>query len=73
MSAEIKKFRDMSPPDRISTLSLNEGEAGSLTNGGLNLNIANKLIENVIGIYSLPIGIAPDFLIPVSVPVSSAI
>ena len=42
---------------------LTQTDYEALTNGGLSLCSADSLIENAIGIYSLPLGIATNFLV----------
>jgi hydroxymethylglutaryl-CoA reductase len=37
--------------------------ASGLENGGMDISLADKLVENVIGTYSLPLGIATNFII----------
>jgi hydroxymethylglutaryl-CoA reductase len=67
-SPKTKKFRDMDVAERMAHLE----ESTSLTlediaaysaKGGLQISRAAAMIENVVGIYSLPIGIAQNFLI----------
>jgi hydroxymethylglutaryl-CoA reductase len=43
--------------------ALNESDVEQLTRGGIDLATAEGMIENVIGLYSLPLGIATNFLI----------
>lgn len=42
---------------------LNKAEMDALTRGGLSVTLANRLIENVVGVYGLPLGIAAHFQI----------
>ncbi|MBU0636148.1 hydroxymethylglutaryl-CoA reductase, degradative [Candidatus Micrarchaeota archaeon] len=42
---------------------LSEEETALLSNGSLDLETANRMIENVIGLHSLPLGLATNFLI----------
>jgi len=42
---------------------LSQSELDTLTRGGLTTDLANRLIENVIGVYGLPLGIAANFQI----------
>ena len=35
----------------------------NLVNGGLKLDIANTMSENVIGVLSLPLSVIPEFVI----------
>jgi hydroxymethylglutaryl-CoA reductase len=71
-----KHFYDLSIDDRLTVLAdetgLTESELASL-NGkpGLTLEQADHMIENVVGLYNLPLGIARNFIIngrPVQVP-----
>ncbi len=48
--------------DGSGFLPLPEG-VKTLMNGALNLYDADRLVENVIGIYSLPLAVAPNFVI----------
>ena len=41
--------------------NLTESELNNLAQGGLSVEYANRLVENVVGIYSLPLGIAANF------------
>ena len=43
--------------------NLTENEIATISSGGLTLNVANRLIENVVGVHGLPLGIAVNFLI----------
>lgn len=52
--------------ERRKTLDKNMSEPLNteiLSNGGLSLNKADAMIENVIGILGLPLAIAPNFVI----------
>lgn len=64
---ENEKFRDISPSEKQKSLKkmfeLSDMDLKNLNTGGLDLEIANKLIENGIGIYGLPLGIATNFKI----------
>lgn len=42
---------------------LSQPELDTLTRGGVSTDLANRLIENVIGVYGLPLGIATNFQI----------
>ncbi len=68
------KFYDLTAPERIDEIAaaagLTAAEKDALT-AGLSLEQADHMIENVVGIYSLPLGIARNFLVngrPVLVP-----
>src|SRR5574342_233763 len=53
---------------------LSPAELGALAKGGLSLDLADRLIENVVGICGLPLGLAAhvqinarDYLVPMAV------
>ena len=60
-------FYRQSVSERQTTLrdrhNLTESEVDALTRGGLTPDLANRLIENVVGVYGLPLGIATNFQI----------
>jgi len=63
-----QKFYDKSPAERLQQMASQAGltaeESAALSGAaGLNLEQANHMIENVIGIYGLPLGVAQHFLI----------
>jgi len=65
---KAKKFRDMDVAERLahleeSTALTAEDLAAYSAEGGLSVSRAAAMIENVVGVYSLPIGIAQNFLI----------
>ena len=67
-SSKISGFYKLSPADRLKVVKEFSGiseEDASLTQsmGGLELDIADKMIENVIGAIPVPLGIAVNFLI----------
>lgn len=61
------KFHQLSPQRRLAWLkehtSLSEPSLRVLAGSGLDLARADGMIENVIGTYTLPLGIAQNFLI----------
>lgn len=68
MHTESKKFYEMSLPERWAdlqqTCQLSDSQVATLqAAGGLQLEQANRMIENVAGLYSLPLGIAQHFVI----------
>jgi hydroxymethylglutaryl-CoA reductase len=68
MGNQPKKFYDQTVSERLETLSQSTGLTGQQLaaldgENGLTIEQANAMIENGIGIYSLPIGIAQNFLI----------
>ncbi|HHM23545.1 MAG TPA: hydroxymethylglutaryl-CoA reductase, degradative, partial [Bacteroidetes bacterium] len=67
--SRISKFYQLSIPDRLQLLRergfLSLEDARTLSNGKFSLHpdAADKMIENVIGVFSLPMGLALNFLI----------
>ena len=78
-SARLDGFRNLEPGERLKTVSrvtgLSDAEQQAL--GGLDslpINVANGMIENVVGKFELPLGVATnftvnnrDYLIPMAV------
>lgn len=66
-SSRLEGFYKLTPGQRIEWLSnllgLDALQVDALLGGGLDLEQADQLVENVFGIYSLPIGIAANFTI----------
>ncbi len=63
-----KKFYQQSLPERLETLASNSALTPQdlfayQIEGGLNAETANAMVENVIGLYSLPLGIAQNFVV----------
>ncbi len=63
---ETRKFYNLSPPERLERLraetKLSAADAAALSGeSGLSLDAADHMIENVIGTFSLPLGIARYF------------
>ena len=67
--SSIPKFFEKSHEEKLDIIcnfsDLNDEELNHLKNatGGLNFEYANKMIENAIGTFSLPLGIATNFKI----------
>ena len=66
MNETIKKFYEMTIPERLDYLHRHAGVSveqlrAFSAEGGLSLERANGMIENVIGLYSLPVGVAQNF------------
>ena len=66
--SRIPDFYDLDVDERISILLKKLGfeddmDLTSSIKSGLALDNANNMIENVVGLYGLPIGIATNFLI----------
>ncbi|PUA31974.1 MAG: hydroxymethylglutaryl-CoA reductase, degradative [Candidatus Terraquivivens tikiterensis] len=67
-SSRISRFYQLSPEERLKHVAefagLTPEEVELLRkHGGLDLSVANRMIENVIGTFGLPLGIATNFLI----------
>jgi hydroxymethylglutaryl-CoA reductase len=63
-----KKFYEMTPAERLAQLaeqtSLDQSALDALSGAdGLNLAQADHMIENVVGTYALPMGVAQHFLV----------
>lgn len=68
MEQHSPKFYELSLTDRRAALKqaadLSDSQLTALDPaGGLSLDQANAMIENVVGLYSLPLGIAQNFLV----------
>src|SRR5688572_32039119 len=60
--SRIPGFYRLSVAQRRALIGL-EGEGGKALSGGLELDEADGMIENVVGTYSLPLGVALNFRI----------
>jgi hydroxymethylglutaryl-CoA reductase len=67
MTSRIPEFYKLSIAERqhavASVAGLTEDQLAHLADGGLSLGAADKFVENVIGVYGLPLGIATNFRI----------
>ncbi len=68
MTSRLPGFYKLTVTERLEKIAeickLDENEQSLiLKTGGLSLDLANRMIENVIGTFELPIGIATNFLI----------
>ena len=67
--SSIPKFFEKSHEEKLDIIcnfsDLNDDELNHLKNstGGIDFDHANKMIENAIGTFSLPLGIATNFKI----------
>src|SRR3989339_224042 len=79
-----KKLRDLSVSERLDTLKkkigLSEEELDTLRNGILGEDLADNMIENVVGAIKIPIGIAEnfkingrDYIVPMAIEESSVV
>ena len=85
INSRIEKFRDLEPADRLEKIaaatSLSPAARDALKGAGsLPTHLANGMIENVIGTFELPMGVATnftingrDYLIPMAVEEPSVI
>ena len=67
-SSELKGFYKLSPKERLKIVKefadLTDEEVELLqSTGSLSLDLANRMIENVIGVFPIPLGIGVNFLI----------
>ncbi len=67
-SSRLEGFRDLEPEDRlakvVASAGLGEAAHAALRGAGaLPLDLANGMIENVIGRFDLPLGVATNFTI----------
>ena len=67
-SSELKGFYKLSPKERLRIVkafaNLTDEEVELLqSTGSLPLDLANRMIENVVGTFPIPLGIAVNFLI----------
>jgi hydroxymethylglutaryl-CoA reductase len=58
----LKKLRDLPVEQRAGSLGLSDADVAALR-AGLSLDQADHMIENVIGTYSLPMGVAQNFVV----------
>ena len=68
MSSRLERYRDDPPAERLARLArevgLDEQEARALgTPGALGIERAEGMIENVVGTFELPLGIATNFVL----------
>jgi hydroxymethylglutaryl-CoA reductase len=66
-SSRLSGFYRQSITERQALISerydLTQAEIAALTGGGLTPDLADRLIENVVGVYGFPLGIAANFQI----------
>ncbi|MEJ8574194.1 hydroxymethylglutaryl-CoA reductase, degradative [Microbaculum marinum] len=68
LNSRIAKFRDLSPSDRLTRVGevagLGQDTVAALRGGGvLPPKVADGMIENVVGTFELPLGVATNFTI----------
>jgi hydroxymethylglutaryl-CoA reductase len=67
-SSQLSGFYKLSPKERVKLVQefadLTDEEVNVLqSTGSLDMNLANRMIENVVGAFPVPLGIAVNFLI----------
>lgn len=67
-SSDLKGFYKLSPKERLKIVKdfadLTDEEVELLqSTGSLSLDLANRMIENVVGVFPIPLGIGVNFLI----------
>ena len=83
-TSRLPEFRRLSVADRRHELAIHTGldaqELAILDSGGLTVEDANRMIENAVGVYALPLGVAlnfrvnqRDYLVPMAVEEPSVI
>ena len=68
VSSRIENLRNMDPSQRLDAVvraaGLDQGTAAALTGDNiLSVDVANGMIENVVGKFELPMGVASNFVI----------
>ncbi len=66
MSSRISGFYKLAPADRLSAVAEQAAlgpEEISQMRAGLSLDQADKMVENVVGMFQVPLGIATNFII----------
>lgn len=66
VSSRIPGFYKLPPSERLKAVAEQSGlgqEDVSQIKAGLDLNQADKMVENVIGVFQVPLGIATNFII----------
>ncbi len=65
--SRIPGFYKLSPEERLTKVKeitgMNDEEANVIFNGDVDIELLDKMVENVIGKFPLPLGIATNFLI----------
>ncbi|MCW5852334.1 MAG: hydroxymethylglutaryl-CoA reductase, degradative [Anaerolineae bacterium] len=66
-SSRLPGFYQLSVDERLQRVSeavgLSDDDEYALRQGGLSLVLADSLVENVVGLHSLPLAVAPNFTI----------
>jgi hydroxymethylglutaryl-CoA reductase len=66
-SSRLPGFYKLSIPERQQIIAekrdLSDEEIKALAEGGMTVELADRMVENLVGIYGMPMGIAANFLI----------
>jgi len=66
-SSRISGFYKLGRDERVERVkqfaSLSDDEAGGLSGGALSLDMADRMVENALGLMEMPLGVAVNFLI----------
>jgi hydroxymethylglutaryl-CoA reductase len=62
-TSRLEGFFRLNISERQRRLNLTENQVAALANGGISLELADRLIENVVGMHGLPLGVATNFQI----------
>ncbi|MDG7039151.1 MAG: hydroxymethylglutaryl-CoA reductase, degradative [Nitrososphaerota archaeon] len=63
-NSDIHGLYNLKPDERVDKLKgagLTEQDRAALLGGGLTMEVADRMIENVIGFFKLPLGVATNF------------
>src|SRR4051794_7189071 len=67
ITSRLEGLRNLSPAERMErvadAMSLGAAERAAFSAGTLPIELANGMIENVIGTFELPVGIATNFTV----------
>ena len=67
VNSRLENLRNMTPSERMARVAeataLGDADSRVFEHGGLPITLANGMIENVIGTFELPLGIATNFTV----------
>ena len=67
INSRLENFRDLSPSERLARATMAAGltpeSRDALAGAALPMQLANGMIENVVGVFELPLGVATNFTI----------
>ncbi len=62
-SSRIPGFHLLSAQKRLELLSLGQETEKNLKSGGIDLSVSDVMVENAIGVFGLPLGVATNFIV----------